>query len=310
MTRRPWFHPFDFVGWELLLLRIGLALVVWFSFPDRIDYESQPDPVGLGRLIDFSFLGNQPQLLLVLRAILGIALLVYVSGRLPLISLGVLLGISLAHGTLDNSQGAATHHFQIVALVVLAQFAAHLWSRYRPDPRLAPEARAAWWSIQTFAATYLVTALTKIFTSGFFGWIGKARHYPLQLEKTRLSEYYNRLDQIPPWKVGTDPTLADRWDGFLQRIGEPIAVAFVSSPLLCQVALAMGLLLELGAVLALARRSWATVIGVGIIGLHLSISAIMDLDFRWNMALALVFLVNLPGLIGSILRERAAKKAV
>ena len=46
---------------------------------------------------------------------------------------------------------------------------------------------------------------------------------------------------------------------------------------------------------AVSRR-WAFFYGLLIIGLHLSISQLMQLDFWYHIWAALIFLVNLPGL--------------
>jgi hypothetical protein len=57
-----------------------------------------------------------------------------------------------------------------------------------------------------------------------------------------------------------------------------------------------GLLIELAAFVILINRRWALLGGVAIILFHLSVSKVMQLDFEYHMAVALIFCVNLPGL--------------
>ncbi len=55
-----------------------------------------------------------------------------------------------------------------------------------------------------------------------------------------------------------------------------------------------GLLLELGSPLALIDGTCAALIGLALIGFHLSLDYAMRLSFIYNQWLLLIFLVNLP----------------
>jgi hypothetical protein len=70
----------------------------------------------------------------------------------------------------------------------------------------------------------------------------------------------------------------------------------VDYPNVARLVFGSGLLIELLGFVVLINRKWAFWGGLTIIGLHLSISKLMDLHFGFHMLAALVFIVNLPGL--------------
>src|SRR5205814_9539934 len=68
-----------------------------------------------------------------------------------------------------------------------------------------------------------------------------------------------------------------------------------------------GFFLELFAFLALWNRAWALFIGLSIIAFHFGVEAIMQLDFRVNQLMCLIFLVNVPFWIAWMLRRRKTR---
>lgn len=290
------FQPIAFQRYELFFMRALFALLVWHLLDGRIFEQSQPVPVGIGRWIDFSFLSN-PEAWRWIRGATAVALVVYVTGRGMAVVLPWIAAVVVGYGTLKNSQGAATHHLQAVALIVVVQAAWYLWralaGRFRIDPdsavrRLETHRLAAWHSMQALIATYIVTAITKIFRSEG-EWIKDSKYFPLQLEKAQQSDYYNTLQAVDP-ASGT----------VLDRMVAAITDVFVASPNLCRFFLTSGLVLEAAAFLALRNRRWAFWYGAGLILFHLTISRVMQLTFDLNMAAILIFLVNLPYWIGRL----------
>jgi hypothetical protein len=75
-------------------------------------------------------------------------------------------------------------------------------------------------------------------------------------------------------------------------------------PTLSSLFFGMGLLIELFAFLALLGRRWAFFFGLTIIALHLSISHLMQLDFWYHIWAAVIFLLNLPGVLRTFGRVR------
>ncbi len=285
---RP-FSPIPFAGYEHFLMRVLFALVVWHVLQGAVYEVAQPKPVGLARLIDFTFLGK-PAVYFWCKVGAAVCLAVYIWGRNLALVLPPLCVLVLGYGALKNSQGASTHHMQVVGIVLLVQTVWYVWravsGRLRIDPSSANSRQEAhraapWISMQAIAATYVVTAITKLINSGG-NWIRDAKFFPLQLEKVQQSDYYNRLEH------------ASRDGQWFGGINDALTRVFVESPNLCRAFLASGLALELFAFLALWGRKSAAAYGVALVVFHLTISRIMELDFELNMFVLAIFFVNLP----------------
>lgn len=287
--KRAPFRPIPFAGYEHFLMRALFAGVVWHLLQGQIYEVGQPLPVGLARIFDFTFL--EPDKIQKWCNIGAAAcLLIYIWGRFLALVLPPLCFLVLGYGALVNSQGAATHHMQVVGLVLLVQTVWYLWravaGRLRIDPSSARTRQdahrmAPWLSMQTVAATYVVTAITKLYESGG-NWIRDAKFFPLQLEKAQQSDYYNRLEN------------ASREGEWFGGLNQAITDAFMASPGLCRAVLASGLVLELFAFLALWGRKSAAAYGLLLILFHLSISRVMSLNFDLNIYLLAIFFINVP----------------
>ncbi len=303
-------HPYDRT--PLVLARIGLALAVWFSFPGMTTFVVQPSPNGLAHLFDFTWLSGREPLAFgatafqLTRTALALACLVFAAGFADLLTLPVILFATVSIGTLNNSQGAITHHLQIVPLVALGLWGfAVFWAlRHRSwrSLALAPRWGSAWltrerWAFftaqQMVVATYLVTALTKLQVSGL-AWISDARYFPLQLMKAERMEFYNTVttQELPPDA------------GFADALTARIAHAFTEYPDLARAGLAAGLFLELFACLALIGPRWSAAMGAVLIVFHLTISRVMNLTFTFNIALLATLFVIPPVVAGLIAWSR------
>ena len=117
--------------------------------------------------------------------------------------------------------------------------------------------------------------MSKLLRSGVM-WIVDSPLIAVQVVKTHSQNYYNWLQE----------EYAERGMHFATWIAE--------HPMLTRVMLTSGLVLELVAFLALLGRGWAFLIGVARVGLHVSISLVMHLNFPQNEQVCLIFLVNLP----------------
>ena len=281
--------------WELFLMRLFFAAVVYLFMSGNLSVTEQEVPVGLAHFMDVTWFGR-PESLAVVRWVLLACLVCYAAGYLKWLCVPIACFLVAGYGSLLNSSGKITHHSQIIALVLLVlavwYVAAAIRERVRggggADSRLETERMAVWFAQQAIVATYVVTALTKIWVSDF-EWHKRAKYFPLQLEKTRMSQYYNRLgDEKSP--DGISSWFSEPLDGLSERIQG----WFLESPNLGRTFLVMGLLLELFAFLALIGRRWGAIVGLFIVLFHLTISRVMSLDFSYNMLVVMIFLVNVP----------------
>jgi hypothetical protein len=68
----------------------------------------------------------------------------------------------------------------------------------------------------------------------------------------------------------------------------------IDNPNVTRLFLGGGLLIELLAFLLLVNRVWALVVGAFILALHWGIDLTMGLNFKYQMAVVAIFLVNVP----------------
>ena len=274
-------------------MRVLFALVVAAHMPETLAHHSMSQPNGLARLLDLRFLLNDDTLAL-LRYVLWAALVLYVLRVGWAIVLPYMALLSVATGSVNNSQGAISHGLQIVSLVLVAQCCAHYYSRFTRDPatEAAGENRMIFWSQQAIVATYLVSALTKLINSSGM-WFFQAPYIAVQVVKTTEQSYYNRLDENA------------------RASGLELAAWIVAHPLLVIAMLSAGFLLEFLAPVALLGRRFALLIGLSLIAFHESIARLMKLHFEYNEYLVAIYLVNAPFWLMSSMRwwrSRAAAR--
>ena len=272
-------------GWEMTLMRIAFAVMVWQSIPIFFYQTSLPHPSGMAHFVDLRFLTN-PDILGVLRGALAVALLFYMAGLFVFLSLGFMTFLLVACGSFDNSQGAINHSFQPMALAALAQwvvagffairermagktvffpFAAGETHRY-----LVHAAKVA------LVSCYVTSAFTKLERSDG-EWISRTPNLAVAIAKTNAKSYLNAFEPTQHW-ARTAPTL------------------IMDHPNLTRVFFGFGLALEMLSFLALLGRWPAAAIGASIIAMHHMISQVMDLHFAIFEKLAFIFLVNAPWL--------------
>ena len=194
-------------GWEMTLMRIAFAVMVWQSIPIFFYQTSLPHPTGMAHFVDLRFLTN-PDILGVLRGVLAVALLFYVAGLFVFLSLGFMTFLLVACGSFDNSQGAINHSFQPMALAALAQwvvagffairermagktvffpFAAGETHRY-----LVHAAKVA------LVSCYVTSAFTKLERSDG-EWISRTPNLAVAIAKTNAKSYLNAFEPTQHW---------------------------------------------------------------------------------------------------------------
>ena len=269
-------QPVQYGKAELFVMRTLLALAVADHFPDTLAHVSLTQPHGLAQIVDLSFLLNL-QVLTVLRYVLWGALLLYVLRVGWAVVLPYMTLLSIAVGTVNNSQGAISHSFQILSLVLLAQTCAYYYVRFgkRGGADSGDESQMVLWSQQAIVATYLVSAITKLINSSG-RWFLEAPFIAVQVVKATDQSYYNTLDP-----TGRSTELA-------------IAEWIAQNPLIVAALMTSGFLLELLAPIALLGRRFALAVGVGLLLFHRAIYEVMELQFVYNEYLLWIYLVNVP----------------
>ncbi len=277
---------FHWSGLEMFLMRLGFAVLIFFAIKWEVGALGPADPkklAGLAHFINLDWLRNLQPIWL-WQTITGLGLLVYVLGLFPVLGLTPALFFSIGIGTLANSQGAANHSTQLVSMILLGQFLVFLLPKtgrtpltfaswLQPSPAILQ--RSIYVTLVVFTASYVVCGYTKLNNSDW-EWIQRVPNLALELQKSNWSAYYDTLTPVPE-SLNTVVKLMTEY------------------PNTARLLFGAGLFIELFAFVALIGRRWCFVTGIVIIIFHLSVSRLMQLDFYYHMAAALIFLVNLPG---------------
>jgi hypothetical protein len=279
--RRWWqIEPIQPARWEMILMRILFALVIWRCFPDVVHYDEQPHPNGIAHWVNLTFLAD-PQVMKPLVWSFRAAIVCYALGVGITLSLGWMLVFSTMVQTLLNSQGAIGHTSQIVSLAILAQLAAWSWalaSKWRGATwanRLEIERLGVNWTMQMIVAAYVISALTKLVKSEG-RWILDTPYFGLQIIKANDMDYYNTLEPVS----GSSMDWLAGW--------------VMNSPAAAMVFIGSGLILELFCFVGLFNRRLACVTGLILILFHSTVSVMMELDFIFNEYLLAIYFVNVP----------------
>ena len=275
---RPWFSPPELPPAGCALVRLLFGILVYFTVPGGMGLTGQPEPVGLARIFELTFL-SQPGVLPTIKLLLIPVLTIYVLGFIPIATLTLMLLATVLPGTLDNSQGATQHSLQVISLITLAQLVYHIAAATKWIDHTKPQ-RSQWGVFmgqQAIVAAYTVTALTKLGRSGL-GWIIDSKNFPIQMTKNIRMQSYNTLE-------------ADTVAGFWTNSSAWAQQILLDSPNLCRVLMSGGLFLELFAALALCGRRIAAAYGVALIVFHVLVRTMTGLNFRYHMAALFIFLV-------------------
>ncbi len=299
LLRSLWrLEPFHMPRWEVFLVRLLFALLVWDTQTGWISYwkeparavramvenagtfdirwDSQPHPNGLAYFFNFTFLSNdaveKP-----LRYAMGASLILYVAGVPGAFSLAIPLFMCIGSSTLANSQGSVGHTAQGLHLALLAVWLAALWAfiqkrrgRSLKHGYTSRELEIDW-ARQALAATYVVSAITKLILSKGL-WFIDAKYFPLHVLKNNEMQYYDLLDPA-----------ARRLDWLPE--------AMLQHPHWCQFLFGIALPLELFAFIALRNRRAAALFGLGLIAFHESVTQLTHLAFIFNKLLLLILFV-------------------
>jgi hypothetical protein len=272
-------------GWEMTLMRIAFAAMVWQSVPSFYYPTTLPHPNGIAHFVDLGFLMN-PEILGVLRGVLAVAVVFYAAGLFLFLSLSIMTFLLVACGSLENSQGAINHSLQPLALAALAQWAVAgffvIRDRMVRKTAFFPLATAENHRLLVHAAKvalvscYVTSAFTKLERSEG-EWIQRTPNLAVAIAKTNAKSYLNAFESTSHW-AKTAPAL------------------ILDYPHLTRVVFGFGFALEVFSFLALLGRWPAVLIGGGMIAMHHMIAEVMGLHFAIFEKLAFIFLLNAPWL--------------
>jgi hypothetical protein len=276
--------------WEMTLMRMAFAVMVWQSVPSFYYQTPLSHPNGLAHFVNLGFLMN-PEVFGVLRGLLAVALLFYTAGLLMFLSLGVMTFLLAACGSLENSQGAINHSLQPLALASLAQWAVAgffaIRHRWRCQTAFFPLADRSTHRALVHAAKvalvscYVTSAFTKLERSDG-QWIQRTPNLAAAIVKTNAKSYLNAFEPA-------------------NHLARTAPALIIRHPYLTRTVFAFALALELFSFLALLGRWPAVLIGGGVIAMHHMIAQVMGLHFDIFEKLALIFLVNVPWLVAAAL---------
>jgi hypothetical protein len=281
LWRRAWSfcfanEPTYHASWETLLMRAGVAWVTWITVKGISPVTGQPKPHGFANYFDFTWCADAGVLSWVTPCV-AVLLLLYTLGIAVPIVLVPIIYVSIAQGTLPNCQGAIGHTTQIITLTLIAQWLASVWFAWcsvkrKPTPHDFNGAQLmADWGRQMIAASYVASALTKLWESGG-SWIQDTPYFGLQIAKSTDMGFYNYLQK---------PDNAEWLGQYL-----------IDNPILAQLMIGVGLPLELFAFAALLNRRVALFYGIALYIFHSTVSEIMHLGFLYNKWLLVILFVN------------------
>lgn len=294
-TIRRWFawRPPVVGASEGMLLRLGMALAIWFVFfGSDPRFDSQPHPNGLAEHFDLTFI-SVPETWQALKIGLVVALTAYVAGFAVPLTLGYTLWLMICYGTLRNSQGAIHHGSQLLATALLAQWVAYVLVAIR-DKRAwlslfrntKAHSRALFYSQQAIVAGYLCAGIMKVergkpaWSLGWH-WVEQIPHMAIMVTRNGVQQFYN----------DSEGGRAAMEHG--ARVGGWIT----ENPTLAKLLFLPGLYMELLIVFALCNRRLSFWIGLILLIMHWLIGWTMQLRFPLNECLLVLFTINVAYLI-------------
>jgi len=287
--------PVAYQRYEVIFMRLLFGLLLWYNLPVLDKFDAQPKPNGFAQLfgIDFTWAGD-PQVMGILKMVLLPVLAAYVMGFVSFLTLPYMFVLSLAVGTLKNSQGAISHVYQVITFILMAQCAWALYYHvrkwigkphhfYHGQTTLGMEVYV---SQAAVAAIYLTTGITKLIRSEGT-WLWQIRKIGVDLEKTWSQDYYNELaTNAPGWAIWLRDLVTEK-------------------PMMAVLLFAPGLLAELFAFLGIYGRKLALLMGVLLVILHVGAIYVMRLEFQQNIAVLVIFFVNVPFWTHVLLKRNA-----
>jgi hypothetical protein len=283
------YEPIDHAHWELLIIRIALALLIVDNVP-RIGsiistgprYDSLPSPSGIAEFWPWITQLSNPEVFVAVKKIFWIAALCYIIGIGVPFALTYMFLVDICLGSLDASQGAHGHSRQALSLSSLGQTLAVwtcvFWTSRGGWRNLLWWSREAQnlsmnWARQMVCAAYAVSAVTKEMNS--------AKLWFLHSESFALSTVKAQRDAIAK---GTN----------ISQTAMELGEWLVAHPVIGSMMLLPAWLLEMSAPLMMLNRRIALILGVAFWIFHKTNGWLMGLPFACNRSLIVILFISFP----------------
>lgn len=279
MKADGWFDSTWTAGeWRRIRWGIALTYLPWIAWV-VLSYSSQPVPTGIAKWIDLSFL-TIPGINALVFGAAALCCWWYVRGERLLYATGGMLGIGILVFTLHDSQGAFQRN-EVLNLVLLGQVVAHLQAHYQErrgnkESAETSRSRIIFYSQQMLLATYFISGITKLGTSGL-NWVVDSPNISLQIYKAQMALYHS-LD----------------WP-FLQDLALTFSDLAADYPLAVQFIFGGALALEVFCFIGLINRRLGRWVGWLILLMHLGVFLLLGVFFFPFFLLVIFLLVGTGG---------------
>jgi hypothetical protein len=182
----------------------------------------------------------------------------------------LLFVVSVFTFSLEESNGVLNRS-SLLSFLFFAQAIAYLIPLF--NPFFTPKNNRILFSIQAIAATYTLSALSKLKVTGI-SWIFSGKYMTLQILKSYQYKYVTNGN----WEV-------------IER-GNEMALFIQNHPKLVMVLLTIALILELFALLCLRNKYSIIIYGALLTIMHFSMAVVMDINLSSISAPMFIFMIN------------------
>ncbi len=252
-----------FIKIVLILLWVKLASIVFNSF------QTAPLPQGICKIFPCEFfLDGFGKYLLIFTLV--IVTVLYVLEIKQVFSCLIIFIISTLLFTIEESNGILNRS-SLFTFVFFAQFLAYLLHSYDPTTNIKKD--RIQFSVQVIAAGYTLSALSKLYQSGFM-WIQDGQRITLQILKSFQTLYVTDGDV-------KNLETAQEMVSFIENHETLVFILLGSS-----------LILELFALIAVKSKKHALVYGILLTFMHIGIFIVMDIAIVSIVIPMILFMVN------------------
>ena len=266
-TEREWIYAKSvfIISWFLI------AAYVLHSF-ERVKIE-----IGLCHFVDCN-LAVHPAFKIMLLLVALIAVVFYIIERRMLLSLCVLSVLSIVIFSAGNSNGIF-YRAEILSMVLIAQFLAYVRYFFNPDKAKLLNTRFTY-SIQVIAAVYVLSAYSKLSTSGV-NWVFSFKEFALQVKKNIAIVNVN-------------------WGLNFSGYGDWLFAFFNQHPYFTISILTLSWFIEVFAFFMLLGKKSTMLYGGVLLIFHLSIFLVMFVYVPTILVCVFTFILNIPYLVSKM----------
>ncbi len=263
-----WNNKYSDTEWNLA----KYSLMFFWLFkviPILVKYNAAPFPQGIFNWYTFDFIGNPSYRYAIIIVCLVLAAMYLSEKKMQLACIGLFI-ISLFIFSLEESNGIL-NRYSLLSFIFGAQAFSYFISTH--FTKLDYTQLRFNFSIQAIAAAYMLSAMSKLLTSGL-NWITDSKYFVLQILK---SHYYKYITTIDPQHLEAGNT----YIRFIENYPNSIAILLTTS-----------LILELFAWVSCLNKKYALVYGCLLFLMHVGIKYIMDISLVGISRPMIIFMIN------------------